>query len=89
MTVHDMGNTEHQNSSTANCVTLCRTAVLTKDEELNQISEEQDDEPTTPYYAQFQTSGFNKVDVKSKLYAVSVKPPPKVPIYILYAVFRV
>lgn len=89
MTSHEMGGMDHGASSSTNCATLCRTAVFNKEEATNPSYEENDADPFIPYYVQFQNSRFSDVDTKSKLYSVNVKPPPKVPIYILYAVFRV
>jgi hypothetical protein len=35
MTAHDMGSMNHETNSSASCATLCRTAVINKDEFLN------------------------------------------------------
>lgn len=85
-----MAGMDHGSSSSTNCATLCRTAVFSKEELANsRIDEEEDDEAALPFYAQNQDLRFNNTVIKQKLYADVVKPPPKIPIYILYAVFRV
>lgn len=88
MASHEMNGMNHTSGNSANCATLCRTAVFNKEEVLNTATEENDDEPQLPFYAQFQTGLFSRIDPKSRLYAANVKPPPKVPIYILYGVSR-
>ena len=88
MSLHEMNSKEYGASSLANCTTLCRTAVFNKEEVLNIAREEKEDEPTTPYYALSQNHYFNNIDTNGKLYSVIIKPPPKVPIYILYGVSR-
>lgn len=88
MTSHEMNGMEHEASSSANCATLCRTAVFNKEELLNPASDEKEDEPTTPYYSNFQTHRLISIDTNSKLYAAIVKPPPKVPIYTLHGLSR-
>jgi hypothetical protein len=79
----------HETSSSASCATLCRTAVINKDENLNLELDEEDNEPAIPYYAHDGVWKFGEIHVNQKIYADSVKPPPKIPIYILYGVFRV
>lgn len=86
---YEMGGMDHGMSSSTNCATLCRTAVFNKEESTNPSYEEKDTDPFDPYYVQFVHAQFSDVDTNSKLYSVTIKPPPKVPIYILYAVFRV
>lgn len=88
MTSHDMGSMNHETSSSASCATLCRTAVINKDEFLNLELDEENDEPTIPFYAQGDAWRHSDTYVKQKNYADSVKPPPKIPIYILYGVSR-
>ncbi len=84
------GSMEHSQSakSSPGCITLCTNVVFNKDDLLNPASEE-DDEPMVPFYSQNQDQLFSEALLKQKLYADVVKPPPKIPIYILYAVFRV
>ena len=89
MASHEMGSMNHETSSSATCVTLCRTIVFNKDEMVNLELDEENDEPTLPFYARKEVWKFSKIHVNQKLYADSAKPPPKVPIYILYSIFRV
>lgn len=88
MMSHEMGGMDHRASSSTNCATLCRTAVFNKEEATNPSYEEKDVDPFVPYYIQFGHVQFSEVDTKGKLYNAKVKPPPKIPIYILYSVFR-
>lgn len=89
MTGHDMGTMEHQSSGAANCATLCRTAVLNKDESVARVNKEEDDtEPALPFYAQGLQVQTPAVDIDAKLYADKVLPPPKVPLHILFGVSR-
>lgn len=83
-----MGTASHH-QSTANptlCVTLCTSVVFSKDDLEQPICE--DDEAALPFYAAFQGEFFDDLDTDGKLYASKVKPPSKVPIHILYGVFR-
>ena len=91
MAGHEMKGMNHSsNKSSANCATLCRTAVTTKeDNTIAPAESEEDDESDLPYYAEFYTGIYDELDMASKALADNVKPPPKIPIYILYAVFRV
>ena len=84
MTAHELGSMNHETSSSASCATLCRTAVI-----LNLELDEENDEPTIPFYAQDEVFKFSEIHINQRIYADSVKPPPKIPIYILYGVFRV
>lgn len=89
MTSHDMGSMNHETSSSVSCATLCRTAVINKEDILNLENDEENNEPTIPFYAQSEVWKFSEIHVNQRIYADSVKPPPKIPIYILYSVFRV
>ena len=89
MTAHELGSMNHETSSSVSCATLCRTAVISKDEFLNLELNEENDEPTIPFYAQGEVWKFSEIHVNQRTYADSIKPPPKIPIYILYGVFRV
>lgn len=86
---HEMGGMSHETSSSTNCATLCRSAVFIKEEAIVRVDEEEDDAPQVPFYAQFQAQISSDIGVKSRPYAANVKPPPKIPIYILYGVLRV
>ena len=88
MASHEM-HSMNETSSSVTCATLCRTAVFNKDEMVNLELDEENDEPTLPFYARKEVWKFSKIHVNQKLYADSAKPPPKVPIYILYSIFRV
>lgn len=87
---HDTKTMNHGVADSVSCVTLCRTAVVNKEEtNLKRDEEENDNNPPTPYYLQQQL--HTQLDAKStskRSYAANVKPPPKIPIYILYGVFR-
>ena len=89
MTTHDLGSMNHETGSSASCATLCRTAVINKEEILNLENDVENDEPTIPFYAQSEVWIFSEIHVNQRIYADSIKPPPKIPIYILYGVFRV
>ena len=89
MTSHETGVMNHDTSRTAYCATLCRTAIISKDTIVNSELDEEDDGPPLPFYAQNENWRYSDTYVKQRDYADSVKPPPKVPIYILYNVFRV
>lgn len=82
------GGMHHSSSDSASCATQCRTAVFNKEELVASNNDEEDDEPVLPFYLQNQARQFSDSQVSQKLYADSVKPPPKIPIYILYGVFR-
>ena len=89
MNSHEMGGMNHETSSSESCATLCRTAVINKEEILNLELDAENNEPTIPFYAQNEVWKFNEICANQRIYADSVKPPPKIPIYILYGVFRV
>ena len=86
---HDMAGMNHKTSDNTSCATQCRSAVLNQEEAINSRNDEEDDEPIVPFYAQSQTWLISDTELSQRLYADSVKPPPKIPIYILYGVFRV
>lgn len=88
---HEMSDsTVHHNSNdSASCVTQCRTVVFNKDEYIDSDYDEDNNEPVVPFYVLSEDWQFSNNLVSQKLYAESVKPPPKIPIYILYSVFRV
>lgn len=89
MASHEMGGMNHDAGTSTSCATLCRSAVFTKEETIVRVDEEENDEPLAPYYAQPQNPVADDISIKSRLYDANVKPPPKIPIYILYGVFRV
>jgi hypothetical protein len=87
----DGSHSKHsQSSNTGRCVTLCTSAVVTREDELKDVTENEDnDEPVVPFYVLSQSSIYDDESTRVALAVASVKPPPKVPIYILYSVFRV
>lgn len=86
---HEMGGMKHGTSDATSCATLCRTAVVNKEENIINNDESEDDtEPAVPFYAQSQPLQLDEKSVSQRLYAAEIKPPPKIPIYILYGVFR-
>ena len=89
MASHEVGSMNHEASRSATCATLCRTAVISKDETVNVELDDEDEEPALPFYAQNEIWKFSDIHVNQRIYSDSVKPPPKIPIYILYGVFRV
>ena len=91
---HEMDNPSHSehsvDSSSASCATLCRTAVVERETiVLRDVENEDDQEPALPFYVQKQATYFTDNLVSQRQYADSVEPPPKVPIYIQFQVFRV
>jgi hypothetical protein len=52
------------------------------------MRDEDDDKLGTAIYLQSQPLQTDGKSVKQRLYAAEIKPPPKIPIYILYGVFR-
>lgn len=86
---HDMSGMNHGSTDATSCATQCRTAVINKEENATNNDENQDDdEPVVPFYAESQLPLLDEKSVSQQLYASEVKPPPKIPIYILYGVFR-
>lgn len=86
---HDMSGMSHDSSDATSCATLCRTAVINKEENsVNNDESEDDNEPALPFYISDQPLRLDEKSVTQRLYAAEVKPPPKIPIYILYGVFR-
>lgn len=85
-----MGGMSHSAGDTGSCATLCRTAVVNRDtHNVNRPDNEDDDEPIVDFYATNQVGLVSEKTEKQRLYAEAIKPPPKIPIYILYGVFRV
>lgn len=90
MPSHEMSGMSHSSGDTGSCATLCRTALVNRNtNDINHPDNEDDDEPATPFYSLALVSVVDEKEVKQKLYADAVKPPPKIPVYILYGVFRV
>jgi hypothetical protein len=86
---HEMSGMSHSSSNVSSCATLCRTAVINKEEYLVKDDDSEDDtEPAIPSYLQDKPLQTDEKSVSQRLYAAEIKPPPKIPIYILYGVFR-
>ncbi len=88
MVSYQMPNMSHQVTSSANCATICKTAVMNSKGVTVAEYEAEDDQPIIPFYIQFQELQYANLDTKSGLYASAIKPPSKIPIYILCGVFR-
>lgn len=79
-----------QSSSTSRCVTLCTSAIVQREDELkDSMIHDDNNEPDLPFYLVGQHAVYDSESTKVALATASVKPPPKVPIYIRYGVFRV
>ena len=86
---HEMGGMKHSSSGASSCATLCRTAVVNKEESIiSNDEDEDDDKPVAPFYEQDLPIQSDSKSIAQRLYAAEIKPPPKIPIYILYGVFR-
>lgn len=86
---HEMSGWGHGSSDTTSCATLCRTAVITKEENgVRNDSDEEDDKSVASFYVDNQRVWLDSKTISQRLYAAEIKPPPKIPIYILYGVFR-
>lgn len=86
---HDMGGMSHNSSDTSSCSTLCRTAIVNREENAVRNDEnEDDDEPGLPFYVLDNIRVSDSKTLKQELYSDALKPPPKIPVYILYGVFR-
>lgn len=87
---HEMTGMSHQSGDATTCATLCRTAVLNNESTDPKQSENEDDDDLVAFPIPVQTQSWELSGnlVKQRLYASNVKPPPKIPIYILYQVIR-
>lgn len=86
---HEMGGMSHGSSNATSCATLCRTAVINKEENVINNDEADDDtEPAIAFHSQNLPLQTDEKSISQRLYAAEIKPPPKIPIYILYGVFR-
>lgn len=86
---HEMNGMSYGSSDATSCATLCRTAVISKEENvINDNESEDDNEPALPLYISDQPLYSDEKSVSQRLYAAEIKPPPEIPIYILYGVFR-
>lgn len=91
MPSHHMSGMNHTTSEAGSCATLCRSGVVNRDifTILNQDEEDDDDNLPNKSYSLSQSAYSSRKLVGQLQYANEVKPPPKVPAYILYSVFRV
>lgn len=91
MPSHEMhSNNNHGTSGLSSCATLCRSGLVNRDTVIIVHQDEDDDDQLAapPYF--LSQSGYSTGQLETqRLYASAVKPPPKVPAYILYGVFRV
>jgi hypothetical protein len=86
---HEMSGMNHSSSDTSSCSTLCRAAIINREKGVTNGEENEDDDKfVLPFYVQGSGWLSDSKTLKQKLYADSIKPPPKIPIYILYGVFR-
>lgn len=87
---HSMDGSHPMNSS--NCFTACTTAILSKDDHVENIDKEKDDEPSLPFYVVFQTSPLVSLKAKhsqdARVAADREPPPGASPAYIGLGVFR-
>lgn len=88
---HEMNGMNHSTSESGSCATLCRSTVVNRDifTILHQDQEDDDDKPPKTLYSLSQRAYTSEKLIKQQQYADAVKPPPKVPVYIMYNVFRV
>lgn len=89
---HVVGGMNHSASSSSSCITICTLATFHKDDYLNEADENDEDEPQTPFYAQFQSSplvALEKEHGRETRLAIEREPPPGgLPAYIALTVFR-
>ena len=92
-TSHEMGNMDHRPYNTSSCAGQCSVVALNKNTEKIQTEDEEKqadkDKPATPFYSTVSNWNFTHKLSQQKQYAEVVQPPPKLPVYIRYAVFRV
>lgn len=87
---HSMG-TSHATSS-SNCLTVCTSATLYREDIIKATDKDEDDEPQPPFYVQFRASSLSALEeqhAQETRVAIDREPPPGgVPAYIGLAVFR-
>ena len=86
---HSMAGMKHTSTSSS-CVSLCTTAPIRKEDDIDRNIEEDEDEPLPPFYTLYQQPilSLAKQHSEGARYAVRIEPPPGLPAYIEYAVFR-
>ena len=77
---HSMAGMKHTSTSSS-CVSLCTTAPIRKEDDIDRNIEEDEDEPLP-------ILSLAKQHSEGARYAVRIEPPPGLPAYIEYAVFR-
>ncbi len=89
---HAMGGMNPSVGSSLNCITICTLATFHKGDYLNETDKNDDDEPQTPFYTQFQPSTLitlKKEHSQKTRLAIEREPPPGgLPAYIALTVFR-
>ncbi len=89
---HSMGGMGH-GANASNCLNICTTAPLHKDEIINDTDKDEDDAPEPPFYIQFQASPLvalkSQHSVEARLADEREPPPNGLPAYIKLTVFRV
>lgn len=87
--MHQTQKMHHAASSSANCATLCRTAVVNKPEKTVNIDDSIDDEDNSPVHAtQLDRALSDYLASAGRRYVANFHPPPKLGAYILYGVYR-
>lgn len=87
---HSMSGMKHAKTSVS-CISLCASATTYRLNDLEIIdNDEDDDEPSTPFYTAFQQPLLSLALQHTSLAreAVKFEPPPGLPAYIQFAVFR-
>ena len=87
--MHQMPTTHHETSNGANCATLCRTAVVSKSDEITENDENIDDQNNTPsFVAQQDRAHSDYITSVGRRYVANFHPPPKIGAHILFGVYR-
>lgn len=88
---HAMNGMNHSTSQSSNCITVCSSATLHKEDYLNDVAEN-NDEPEMPFYIQFLSSPLaaleNEHNQETRLTLEREPPPGGLPAYIALTVFR-
>lgn len=88
MSQHDMGGMDHSKSTTSSsCVTLCTSAIVSKEDYDVDAQEEDDSQPESPYYL-LNAPDYPLSKIEGSYHGLALSPPPKVPIHILLGVSR-
>lgn len=76
--------------TSVSCVTLCASATSNKLKDLENFDNEDDHEPRKPFYITYQQplQGFEAYHTTLAREVVKFEPPPGLPGYIRFAVFR-